>query len=61
LPELHARFNERAWTPFADLQLPTDIVLTAVLSRLSYKLGFREVTEMLLQRSWEVSHDTIMT
>ena len=42
------RFNERTGTPFNDLQYPTDIVLLAVLWRLRYKLGFRDVAELLL-------------
>ena len=33
--------------------------LLAVLWRLRYKLGFREVAELLLQRGCEVSHETI--
>ena len=49
------RFNERTGTPFNDLQYPTDIVLLAVLWRLRYKLGFRDVAELLLQRGFEVS------
>ena len=53
------RFNERTGSPFNDLQFPTDIVLLAVLWRLRYKLGFREVAELLLQRGFEVSHETI--
>ncbi|MDG0867248.1 IS6 family transposase [Candidatus Lucifugimonas marina] len=42
-----------------DLQFPTDIVLLAVLWRLRYKLGFRDVAELLLQRGFEVSYETI--
>lgn len=52
-------FNERNRTPFNDLQFPTDIVLFAVLWRPRYKLGFREVVELLLQRGFEVSHEAI--
>jgi putative transposase len=57
----HRRFNERTGTPFNDLQFPTDIVLLAVLWRLRYKLGFRDVAELLLQRGFEVSYETIRT
>jgi len=32
----------------------TDIVLLAVLWRLRYKLGFRDVAELLLQRGFEL-------
>ena len=53
------RFNQRTGSPFNDLQFPTDVVLLAVLWRLRYKLGFREVAELLLQRGCEVSHETI--
>ncbi len=53
------RFNERTGTPFNDLQVPTDVVLLAVLWRLRYKLSFRDVAEMLLQRGVEVTHETI--
>ena len=45
-------------TPFNDLQHPTDIVLLTVLWRLRYKLSFRDVAEMLLQRGLEVTHET---
>jgi len=53
------RFNERTGSPFNDLQFPNDIVLLAVLWRLRYKLSFRDVAELLLQRGFEISHETI--
>ena len=53
------RFNERTGTSFNDLQYPTDLVLLAVLWRLRYKLGFRDVAELLLQRGFKVTHETI--
>ena len=31
----------------------------AVLWRLRYKLGFRDVAELLLQRGYEMTHETI--
>ena len=52
-------FNERSGTPVNDLQYSTDIVLLAVLRRLRSKLGFRDVAELLLQRGFEVTHETI--
>ena len=52
-------FNERTGTPFNDLQHPTDIVLLAVMWRLRYKLSFRDVAELPLQRGFEVTHETI--
>ena len=53
------RFNERSGTQFNDLQFPNDIVLLAVFWRVRYKLGFRDVAELLLQRGFEVSYETI--
>jgi len=53
------RFNERTGSGFNELQYPTDIVLLAVLWRLRYKLSFRDVAELLLQRGYEVTHETI--
>lgn len=41
------------------IQRRTVFVLPAVLSRLRYKLGFRDVAEMLLQRGYTVTHETI--
>ena len=55
----HSVFNERTGTPFNDLQYPTDIVLLTVLWRLRYKLGLRDVAELLLERGYEVTHETI--
>ena len=53
------RFNERTGTPFNDLQYPTDVVLLAVLWRLRYKLSLRDVVELLLERGYEVTHETV--
>ena len=53
------RFNERTGSHFNELQFPTDIVLLAVLWRLRYKLSFRDVAELLSQRGFEVSYETI--
>ena len=53
------RFNERTGSGFNRLQYPTDIVLLAVLWRLRHKLGFRDVAELLLERGYEVTHETI--
>ena len=53
------RFNERTGTPFNDLHFPTDVVLLAVMWRLRYKLSFRDVAEMLLQRGFAVTHETV--
>ena len=53
------RFNRLTGTALTDLQYPTDIVLSAVLWRLRYKLSFRDVAALLLQRGFEVTHETI--
>ncbi len=53
------RFNERTGSPFNELQYPTDVVLLAVLWRLRYKLSFRDVAELLLQRGYVVTHETV--
>ena len=53
------RFDERTGTPFNDLQYPTDIVMLAVLWRLRYKLSFCDVVELLLQRGYAVTHETV--
>ena len=53
------RFNERTGTAFNELQFPTDIVLLSVLWRLRYKLGLRDVSELLLQRGYTISYETI--
>ena len=58
-PGCGRRFNERTGSPFNDLQFLNDIVLLAVLWRLRYKLSFRDVAELLLQRGFEISHETI--
>ena len=42
-----------------NLQYPTDVVTMAVLWRLRYKLSLRDVAEMLLQRGFTVTHETI--
>ena len=49
-PGYGRRFNERTGSPSSDLQFPTDIVLLAFLWRLRYKLSFRDVAELPLQR-----------
>ena len=53
------RFNERTGTPFNDLQYPTDIVLLAVLWRLRYTRSFRDVAELLFERGYAVTHETV--
>jgi putative transposase len=55
----HSRFNERTGTPFNFLELPTDIVLLAVVWRLRYKLSLRDVAELLLDRGFTVTHEAV--
>jgi hypothetical protein len=54
-------FNDRTGTSFNNLQFPSDIVLLPVLWHLRYKLGFRDVAELLMQRGFVVSYETIRT
>jgi len=51
--------NERTGTPYNYLQYPTDRVLLVVLWRLRYKLSLRNLAEMLLERGFVFSHETV--
>jgi putative transposase len=51
--------NERTAGSFNHLQSPTDVVTMAVLWRLRYKLSLRDVAEILVQRGFDVIHETI--
>ncbi|GHO99859.1 hypothetical protein KSF_099070 [Reticulibacter mediterranei] len=46
-------------TPFNYLEVPTDIVLLAVLWRLRYKLSLRDVAEIFLERGFAFTHETV--
>ena len=52
-------WNARTGTAFNDLHHPTDVVRLTVLWRLRDKLSCRDVAELLLQRGYEVTHETI--
>jgi putative transposase len=52
-------FNERTGTPFNHLTFPTDIVLQVVLWRLRYKLSFRDLAEMFLERGFVFTHEAV--
>ena len=52
-------FNERTGTPFNFLEYPTDLVLLVVLWRLRYKLSLRDLAEMVLERGFEFTHETV--
>ncbi len=58
-PACRRIFNERTGTPINDLQYATDVVLMAVLWRLRYKLSFRDVSELMVQRGFELTHEAI--
>ena len=53
------RFNERTGTPFNEIRFPSDVVMLTVLWRLRYKLSLRDVAEMLLERGYQVAHETV--
>ncbi len=52
-------FNERTGTTYNWLQYPTDIVLLVVLWRLRYKLSLRDLAEMVLERGFVFTHETV--
>lgn len=52
-------FNERTGTPFNYLTFPSDIVLQVVLWRLRYKLSFRDLAEMFLERGFVFTHEAV--
>jgi putative transposase len=51
--------GERTGTPFNHLTFPTDIVLQVVLWRLRYKLSFRDLAEMFLERGFVFTHEAV--
>ena len=53
------RFNERTGTAFNNIRFPSDIAMLAVLWRLRYKLSFRDVAELLLERGYVLTHETV--
>jgi putative transposase len=55
----HRSFNERTGTPFNYLTFPSDIVLQVVLWRLRYKLSFRDLAEMFLERGFVFTHEAL--
>jgi putative transposase len=55
----HRSFNERTGTPFNYLTFPSDIVLQVVLWRLRYKLSFRDLAEMFLERGFVFTHEAV--
>ena len=53
------RFNERTGTPPTSHSTRPTVVLLAVLWRLRHKLSFRDVAELLLQRGYVATHETV--
>jgi putative transposase len=51
--------GERTGTPFNHLTFPTDIVLQVVLWRLRYKLSFRDLAEMFLERGFVFTPEAV--
>lgn len=58
-PQCRSTFNERTGTSFNYLEVPSDIVLLAVVWRLRYKLSLRDVAEMFLERGFSFTHETV--
>jgi hypothetical protein len=46
-------------TSFNYLEVPSDIVLLAIVWRLRYKLSLRDVAEMFLERGFSFTHETV--
>jgi hypothetical protein len=45
--------------PSTRIRFPSDVAVLAVVWRLRYKLSFRDVAEMLLERGYEFTHETV--
>ncbi|GHP00306.1 hypothetical protein KSF_103530 [Reticulibacter mediterranei] len=58
-PQCQSTFNERTGSPFNYLEVPTDIVLLAVVWRLRYKLSLRDIAEMFLERGFAFTYETV--
>jgi putative transposase len=52
-------FNERTFTPFNFIEVPSDIVLQVLLCLLRYRLSFRDIAEFFLLRGFEFSYETL--
>ena len=52
-------FNERSDTVFNFLEYPTDLVLMVVRWRLRYCLSLRNLSEMMLERGFEFTHEAV--
>ena len=52
-------YNERSDTAFNFVEVPTDIIFQVLLSRVRYKLSYRDVAEFFLLRGFEFTHETV--
>ena len=52
-------FNERSDTVFNFPEQPTDLVLMVVRCRLRYGLSLRNLSEMMLARGFELTHEAV--
>jgi putative transposase len=53
------QFNERSGGVLNRTSLPSDIIASVVFRRLRYRLTLRDLSEILLLRGIEVSHETV--
>jgi len=58
-PACRRTFNERTGSSFNNCFYPTDLIFLVVLWRLRYKLSLRDLSEMFLERGFELSHETV--
>ena len=59
--DCRTRFNERSGSTFNFLEYPTDLVLLIVRWRIRYKLSLRDLSEMMLDRGVELTHESVRT
>ena len=52
-------FNERSGTVFNFLEYPADLVLMVVRWRLRYCLSLRNLSEMMIERGFEFTHEAV--
>jgi putative transposase len=52
-------FNERTGSVFNRVQYPPDVICLVVLWRVRYKLSFRDLTEMFLDRGVVFTHEAV--
>ena len=57
--ECRCDFNERSGSPFNFLEYPTDLVLMVVRWRLRYCLSLRNLCEMMSERGFYFTHETV--